>query len=137
MTIATEPQDRDEAILERLRRGTPYRAISAEFGISLSALSAIAKRQAKLEAGTIAKLMRTKALDALDYWAEAMESGAKTGKHLAAKEWLTHARVLEPITSEQPQGAKVAIIIGQPGAPLTFGDAQVVDAQIVSGESDE
>ncbi len=137
MTSGQEPNDRDEAILERLRRGIPYRAISAEFGISLSALSALAKHQAKLEVGAIAKLMRTKALDALDYWAEAMESGAKTGKHLAAKEWLTHARVLEPVTSEQPQGAKVAIIIGQPGAPLTFGDAQVVDAQIVSGESDE
>lgn len=65
-----------------------------------------------------------------------MVTGAAAGKHAPAKEWLTHARALEPVQIEQPQGAKVAIIIGQPGAPIMPEGVQVLTLPHVSG-SDE
>lgn len=134
MTPDEEQAQRDSAILAALDRGEPYRKISAEHGIAISTLSHIASRRAKLESGKIAKLMQAKALEALEAWEEAMHSGAKQGKHAAAKEWLTHARALDPVGNDTGNGAKVAIIIGQPGQPVGMESLQVIHTQVVSGE---
>ncbi len=126
--------ERDAAILSALDRGEPYRKISAEHAISIATLSRIANQRAQLETKKIAKLMQAKALDALEAWEEAMHSGAKQGKHAAAKEWLTHARALDPVGNEGGNGAKVAIIIGQPGQPVGMESLQVIHTQAVSSD---
>ena len=68
--------------------------------------------------------------DAAIRWAEI----AKTSKnHLAAKELLLHTGKIKPLEGESG-GAKVQILIGQPGAPVTITSPQAVDAVVVSGD---
>ena len=130
LTDAGPNRQRDLDILDALSHGTPYREISQRFRVSITTLSTIAKRQAELESGAIANLMKTETLTMLDAWKDAALAGVAAGKHAAAKEWLTHSRVLAPILSDGGnQGAKVAIIIGQPGQPVDPLSLQVIDIQ--------
>ena len=135
LTDAELNRQRDLDIQDALRRGVPYREISQRYRISITTLCAISKRQAELESGAIANLMKTEALTMLDAWKDAALAGVAAGKHTAAKEWLTHARVLAPVVSDSGNtGAKVAIIIGQPGSPVDPMSLQVIDVQ---GDSTE
>lgn len=119
-----------------LERGTPYREIAAEHHISIASLSKIARNMATLESGAVAKLMQSKALQALEAWELAMVKGAESGKHAPARDWLIHAKALDPIQSDASTGAKVAIIIGQVGQPVSVDVSQVIDTEVVSSESD-
>lgn len=134
LTAEQEKDLRNADILARLGRGEPYRKIVEECGVAFATVSRIAQSQADLEVGAIAKLMQSKALRMLELWEEAAESGAKAGKHAPAKEYLTHAKALEPVSSDAQHGAKVAILIGMPGSPVTHEVMQVIDTQQVSGK---
>ncbi len=125
----TERDARDLAIIEALQRGEPYRKICAEHRISLGSLSVLAQRLASMEREGVAKLMALKSLDALEHWQQAMISGAKQGKHAPARDWLIHAKALEPLTSDTQAGAKVAVIIGMPGSPVELPSVQVLDGE--------
>lgn len=120
---------RQVAILDALARGTPWREICAAERCSFSTVARIAKRHAELETGAIARLMQSRALSALEHWETAMESGAKSGKHAPARDWLLHAGAIAPLQSDQGSGAKVAIIIGTPGHPARLESLQVIDTQ--------
>lgn len=128
---------RELEILDALARRVPYREISETYRISLGSLTAIAKRTAELESGAVAKLMQTKALDAIDLWYESMVNSAKAGRHAPAKDWLLHARVLDPVQSDSGSGAKVAVIIGGQGSPVSLPNVQVLTSQSVSGDTDD
>lgn len=128
-----ELEQRQLAILDALAAGTPYREIAATHRISIASLSKIAQRMAELDKGAVAKLMQSKALRMLEHWERAAETGAESGKHAAAKEWLTHSKALEPVSTESSQGAKVAIMIGMPGQPAGPDPTQVLTVQAVTG----
>lgn len=119
--------ERELAILDALSRGVPYREISATHKISLGGLTRIAQRYAELEAGAVAKLMQSKALDMLGHWESAAIAGAKAGKHAPAKDWMIHAKALDPIQQTGESRVGVAVIIGTPGQPIDLPSVQVVD----------
>lgn len=123
-------------ILDALAAGRTYAEIQAAERCSSATIAAIARRASEFERHTVAKLMSMKTLEALGAWEEAMRTGAKTGKHAPARDWLTHARVLEPVSSEPSVGAKVAVIIGMPGQPVGLPDAQVLIGQAITGTED-
>ncbi len=133
----TETRTRELEILDALARRVPYREISDTYKISLGSLTAIAKRTAEIESGAVAKLMQTRALDAIDLWHAAMINGAINGKHAPAKDWLLHAKVLDPVQSDSGSGAKVAVIIGAPGQPVTLPNVQVITSQSLSDETQD
>lgn len=133
----TEQTLRNLAILDALAAGKSYRQIATEHKVSIATLSAIAKRQAELEKQGFAKLMMLKGLQMLEHWEQAAETGARTGKHAPARDWLLHAGAIEPLQSERPPEAKVTVVIGMPGQPVGLPDLQVLDAQTVSGNNDE
>lgn len=107
----------------------PYREICAEHRVSMATVSRIAAQLSAIERDGIAKLMALKSLDALEHWQQAMISGAKQGKHAPARDWLIHAKALEPLTSDTQAGAKVAVIIGMPGSPVELPSVQVLDGE--------
>lgn len=131
VTLSPEQQleIRNADILARLDRGEGYRGIAEAHRISFQTIAKIAHAQQSLETGAIAKLMQSKALAALEHWETAMESGAKQGKHAAARDWLTHSKALEPVQSDAQSGAKVAILIGMPGQPIDGLSLQVIDSK--------
>lgn len=125
-------------VLERVQRGVPYREICAELKLSIASISDIARKYTLFDTEVMPRLMAQRAPEMLDRWAEAAETGAKAGKHAAARDWLIHAKALEPVdTSTTSTGAKVAIIIGMPGQPVAVDSAQVIDITAVSTRSDE
>lgn len=70
--------------------------------------------------------------DAATAWAKI----ARTSKnHLAAKDLLLHTGVIRPLETEG-SGAKVQILIGQPGSPVTIQSTQVIEAVKVSSKTD-
>lgn len=136
-TADTEAIARKLDILDRLASGTPYRQISKDCGISIGALTKIAQEQAQLEREGFRKLMLLKSLPMLEHWEEAAKSGARTGKHGPAKDWLLHAGAIEPLAQDESGGAKVAVIIGMPGQPVGLPDVQVLTGQRVTRDTDE
>lgn len=126
--------ERELAILDALSQGVPYREISATHRISLGALTRIAQRHAELESGAVAKLMSFKALDAVSLWEAAMIKASEQGKHTPMKDWLTHAKVLDPVNGTGESGPRVAVIIGTPGQPIDLPSVQVVDITADSSE---
>lgn len=126
--------ERELAILDALSRGVPYREISATHKISLGGLTRIAQRYAELEAGAVAKLMQSKALDMLGHWESAAIAGAKAGKHTPAKDWMIHAKALDPIQQTGESRVGVAVIIGTPGQPIDLPSVQVIDTSVDSSD---
>lgn len=138
MTTVQQPQpvSKDERvirIMERLASGATYREIQTELRLSFTAIAEVARRMNTLDTDVLPRLMAQRAPEMLDHWANAAISGAKAGKHAAARDWLTHARVLDPVQAEaSATGAKVAIIIGMPGQPITHDSPQVT---VITGDS--
>lgn len=137
LTAEQEREARQLQIMDALSRGESYAEIQARFTCSSATIAAIAKRMADFESGAVAKLMSVKALDMINLWQDAAVNGAKTGKHAPAKDWLLHARVLDPVQSDSGSGAKVAVIIGAPGQPVTLPNVQVITSQSVSDETQD
>lgn len=96
----------------------------------------LAKQRRYLDKEGVANLMRLNSLEMVDLWRAAAVTGAAAGKHAAARDYLMAAKMLDPIQSDASNGAKVAIIIGQVGNPLSVDVAQVIDTEAVSSESD-
>lgn len=67
-------------------------------------------------------------------WVTASETGAKKGKHGAAKDALLHLKVIDPI-QENRASVQVAIIVGAPGQPLQLSPPQVIDTTTDSDEA--
>ncbi len=128
-----ETDTRQLAILDALSRGVPYRQIAAEYRVGLATLVQLAKRQAALETGAVAKLMQGKALAMLEHWEKAAETGAAAGKHAPARDWLVTAKAIAP-PQDAPQAPRVAIIIGTSEHPVDVSSLQVVDAEVVTAE---
>jgi len=123
--------------MDALARGETYREISDRFRLSSKDISAIARRMDVFDRDVLPRLMAQRAPEMLDTWALAAINGAKAGKHAAARDWLTHARVLDPVQSENTSnGAKVAIIIGMPGQPIEAPSVQVIETQQVTRDGD-
>lgn len=132
------PLNRDERailVLDDLSRGLRYRDISEKHGMPISTIATIAKRYSQLEADALARMMQSRALAMLEHWEDAAETGAKLGKHAPAKDWLLHAKLLTPIDTEA-KAPRIAILIGQPGAPLDAIDVQVMKSQRVTSDTD-
>jgi len=51
---------------------------------------------------------------------------ASKGDHRPAKDWLLHARSIEPVVEQGNQGARIAIIIGTPEHPIRVHPPQPV-----------
>lgn len=128
---------RDKLILDALRRGEPYREIAKTYSASLTTVVAIARQLDSFDKEGVAKFMALNALEMLDTWKDAAINGAKAGKHAPAKDWLLHAKVLDPVQSDSGSGAKVAVIIGAPGQPVTLPNVQVIASQSVTDSTDE
>lgn len=127
---------REAEILDALHRGMTYTEIAQTYRASKTTIARIAHQMDAFDQGTVAKLMSIKALGALDAWETAMKTGAAMGKHAAAKDWLTHARVLDPVQSDASSGAKVTIIIGSDVSPLTPDLPQVIDITPVTSDKE-
>ncbi len=125
---------RELAVIDALIAGQSYREIAAQHRLSFTAIADVARRMNTLNKESVSKLLQIKALDAVEAWAEAMKTGAKMGKHAPARDLLTHTKLLDPVQSDGAGGAKVAIIIGQPGQPVGMDALQVIHTQAVSGD---
>lgn len=125
-------EHRQLAILDALTRGVAYRRIAETYRCSTSTLTGYAKRLANLESGAVANLMQMQALEALDEWRLARKVAAAEGKHAPARDWLTFSKALEQPASDAQSGAKVTIIIGQPGRPAGGMTPEVLIAQAVT-----
>ena len=120
--------------MDALSQGKTYAEIQSSFGCSSATIAAISKRMADYDEGVVAKLMTAKTLRALDAWEQAMETGAKNGKHAPAKDWLIHSKVLSPVTQGGESRIGVAVIIGTPGQPIDLPSVQVIDTSVDSSD---
>lgn len=110
-----------------LVEGLPQKTAAEALG---RAESTISEFLSKIEVAEdyAAQILKAATPDAAIAWSQI----AKTSKnHLAAKDLLLHTGVIKPLEGESG-GAKVQILIGQPGAPVTIQSPQAVDAVIVS-----
>lgn len=117
------------AILDALARGVTYREIAATYRVGMRTLVTLAQEQAELEQLAIRKVMQTKTLAMLSHWENAALSGAIKGRHEPARDWLQASGAIQADAASQDRGAKVAILIGIPGAPVGGADAQVITLQ--------
>ena len=78
------------------------------------------------EADLVAKSMRISELERMEEWAAACQVAASKGDHRPAKDWLLHARSIEPVADQANQGARIAIIIGTPEHPIRVHPPQAV-----------
>jgi len=120
--------------MDALSRGESYAEIQKRFTCSSATVAAIAKRMAEFESGAVAKLMSIKTLDMINHWESAAISGAKNGKHAPAKDWLLHARVLDPVQQTGESRTQIAVIIGTHDQPIDLPSVQVINTTDVSGE---
>lgn len=121
-------------IMDALSRGESYLEIQRKLSCSPNTIANVAKRMQEFETGAVAKLMSVKALDAVDLWYASMQSASKQGKHAPMKDWLTHARVLDPVQQTGESRTQIAVIIGTHDQPIDLPSVQVIDTTDVSGE---
>lgn len=115
-----------------LVEGLPQKVAAEALGCAESTVSRYLSQVEGAE-DYAASILKAASPDAAIRWAQI----AKTSKnHLAAKELLLHNGVIKPLEGDTG-GAKVQILIGQPGAPVTITSPQAVDAVVVSSDSDD
>jgi hypothetical protein len=122
-------------LLSLLEDGDSVRAAALKLGMNRrTAFRLAAKFDIDIESAR--KLMQAKALDRIEDWEDASTKAASKGDHRPAKDWLLHAKVIDPVEDSSTARTQVAILIGTPDAPIRVDAPQVIDMQAVSlGES--
>lgn len=131
---ASDSEQKTLLIMDALSQRIPYAEIQQRYSCSPNTIANIAKRMHEIDTGAVAKLMSSKALDAVDLWYESMRNASKQGKHAPMKDWLTHAKVLDPVNGTGESGPRVAVIIGTPGQPIDLPSVQVIDTSVDSSD---
>jgi predicted DNA-binding protein (UPF0251 family) len=113
------------------KEGVPQHLAAKALGCSESTISRVLS--AYEDTGELARyILNNASADAAMRWAEI----AKTSKrHDAAKELLLYNGTIQPLETDG-SGAKVQILIGQPGAPVSIASTQVIDAVKVTGKDE-
>ena len=78
--------------------------------------------------GTVRNLLKAQGLSAIQAWAQAMHQAAEKGRHEPARDLLTHAGMIEPVTGQEGTGkTNIAIVIGTPDQPVSLQSLQVIE----------
>jgi predicted DNA-binding protein (UPF0251 family) len=74
----------------------------------------------------VLNLLTAKALDRVDDWEKASQQAAGKGDHRPAKDWLLHAKAIDPVNDGSQGRMQVAIMIGTPEQPIRLSPPQQV-----------
>ena len=94
--------------------GMTYRQAAAHVGCTRWRIEQVMAeyRDPGIEAAT-RSYMRSKAAAMVDTWVAAATEGAAKGRHEPARDYLTHARIIEPVSDGTSTGTgRVAVFIG-------------------------
>lgn len=116
--------------ISRLENGATLREVAAEIGVAHTTVWRWL-RTYEAQQESVTKYLALRALQRVEDWETASEKAASKGDHRPAKDWLLHAKAIEPV-NEGSQGTSIAIIIGTPEQPLRVQPPQVIDMTQVS-----
>ncbi len=123
-TVAPQPHpdsnDLSEAVSLKtlIRDGMSVADAGRHLGISRStAFRRLSLIEEDIDRGVV-NLLTLKALDRVENWETAAIKAAEKGDHRPAKDWLLHAKAIEPVEDSGRQGVNVAILIGTPEQPI-------------------
>lgn len=130
--VAPEPQspstDLSEAVTLRdlIRDGLTVQEAGRQLGISRStAFRRLQLIEEDIDRGVF-NLLTAKALDRVEDWEEASQKAASKGDHRPAKDWLLHAKAIEPVNDGSQGRTNIAIVIGTPEQPINISPPQVL-----------
>lgn len=120
-----------QMIFEAVEDGASLRTAAEKAGVSRqTAWRLMRSYETNTEAAV--KYMALKALERVEDWDAAARKAADKGDHRPAKDWLLHAKAIEPVEDTGRQGVNVAIVIGTPEQPIRIQPPQVIEAVKVS-----
>jgi hypothetical protein len=121
-------KDLSEAVTLRdlIRDGLTVQAAGQRLNLSRStAFRRLALIEEDIDRGVI-NLLTAKALDRVENWETAAINAADKGDHRPAKDWLLHAKAIEPVNDGSQGRMQVAIMIGTPEQPIRLSPPQQV-----------
>lgn len=121
----TDPQDLDvkaAELIAKVEQGMSIRQAATETGLSrMTALRMVRAWDSVDYEGTVRNLLKLKGIGAVEDWATASRQASVKGKHEAARDLLTHAGIIEPVSGQNGTGStNIAIVIGTPDQPVSL-----------------
>lgn len=113
-------------VMDALENGATLRDAARLVGVShVTAWRWLRQYEGSQE--SVAKYLSIRALDRVEDWEKASAAAATKGDHRPAKDWLLHAKAIEPVNDGSQGRTNIAIIIGTPEQPINISPPQVID----------
>jgi len=117
------------ALIDDLENGATLRDAARKIGVShTTAWRWLRQYEGSQE--SVAKYLAIRALDRVEDWEKASAAAATKGDHRPAKDWLLHAKAIEPVADGNQGRTNIAIIIGTPEQPINISPPQVLDSKV-------
>lgn len=110
-------------LIAKVEDGMSIRQAATETGLSrMTALRLVRAWDSTDYAGVVRNLLVSKGIAAVEDWAHASRQASDKGRHEPARDLLTHAGIIDPVTGQSGTGqTNIAIVIGTPDNPVSLG----------------